>query len=104
MFAAKESRLISQLEMLLQAHAKVNMFDRNKETALHFACRAGNFDILDVLLRNGGDVHAESYENEKPFDCISDKHMEERIRYKSFYGMDLGNDAPQYPASELSEE
>ena len=55
-------------EFLLNAGAKLNAVNNTNETPLHCACRRGSsVGIVDLLLDNGADVHAQDSSGREPF-------------------------------------
>ena len=41
------------LDILIQKKAKMNMSDKLGDTALHWACRGGNTDVIKKLVKSG---------------------------------------------------
>ena len=46
------------MKVLLENGAEVNVVDKQKCTALHFAAIHGHADVAKVLIQNGTDVNA----------------------------------------------
>lgn len=49
---------VCYLDLIFIIFFLITLFNRNEETALHFAVRGGNIDVVDFLIENGADPKA----------------------------------------------
>ena len=74
---AVKNNSIKLVKYFLNKNVNPNEVNKDGQTPLHFALKEGNKDIIDLLLKNGGDVNIRDNEGKKPFDYGS----KEVIRY-----------------------
>ncbi len=60
LFQAARKEHEAMVEFLLSKGANVNAVDTDASTPLHLAAISGNFDIVQLLLKNGADVNAKA--------------------------------------------
>merc|ERR1711994_1231972 len=76
---AAESRWFA-VEMLIEAKADLNSKDNKGCTALHWAARKGQSDIVDVLLKSKADVNYKCHEGMTPLDYAQESNHKEVIK------------------------
>ena len=54
------------VRILIHNGISVNAQDKNKWTALHFACHIGNLDVVKMLTDAGADVEIPDKEQKRP--------------------------------------
>lgn len=73
MFASKNNAQMKQVEFLAEKGARLDKKDRNLDTALHHACRDGNFEIMELLVKLQYDIlFCRNLDNENPLSTIAD--------------------------------
>lgn len=68
-FSAAHNGDIEALEILLAAGAEVNSLGEHRNTPLHEALQAAEFDAARLLIRHGADLNAKNDEGKLPKDC-----------------------------------
>ena len=64
------------MNSLLNGDVNVNVFNREKNTALHIACINRNYHIITLLLQKGADPHIKNSYHETAFDIAVRKDQE----------------------------
>lgn len=72
-FEAIENNDIEKFKLLLNKinSKNINIRDENGMTLLHISCLKNNFEITELLLKNGADVNAENNKYETPLHLIT---------------------------------
>ena len=60
------------------------MFDSKKRTALSFACKNGNIEIVELLLYNGADVNISDNKNLKSVITTISRNISEDDSWNAF--------------------
>src|SRR5271156_5250635 len=68
---AAKSGDVSGVRALLAQHVPTTAVDADGSTALHYAVRAGNIEVVDLLIANGADVKAATRYNITPLSLAS---------------------------------
>jgi len=79
MFASKYKENFPQAFKLINSGAKINLVDRNRDSALHFACRKNNTEMINFLIDSNADPKTENFDYENPIDCIEDIMLRNEI-------------------------
>ena len=64
---------ISEVKLLLDHGADVNVKDEDGETPLFCASNNGHKEIVKLLLEHGADVNAKNNYGNSPLHCVSEK-------------------------------
>lgn len=65
-----EDELIEASNRYIRTRETINQTDRNGDTAMHYAVRSGNPDLIRFLMTQGGDLMKENLEGISPFDLL----------------------------------
>ena len=79
MFASKYKENFPQAFKLINSGAKINLVDRNRDSALHFACRKKNTEMIHFLIDSNADPKTENFDYENPIDCIEDNMLRNEL-------------------------
>jgi|GEM_PF-1384158 ankyrin repeat protein len=81
------------MEYFLQNSIDVNQIDEWGDTALHYACRGGNTNIVKLLLENGADVNVKNLKQHTAWFYASKRENADIIQLLSAYCADI-NEKP----------
>ena len=65
---AVKNNSIKLVKYFLDKKISPNEVNKKGQTPLHFALKQGNKDIIDLLIKNGGDINIRDNKGKKPFD------------------------------------
>ena len=83
--------------------ADIHIRDKEGLTLLHYAIMCGHFDIVSLLIENGGDIYATDNDRFTPIDFIEDESIKNRlIKESAAYQANLTKEEEDTPPPKLS--